>query len=330
LTVGAGHSFQSACTDGSGYGYFSTKNIFPDPSTIFKISLADLRIVATLLFSDEQNNIPVLFTDDAGFGYGVTYGRIQRPSEVVKFDLRTMITVGIATLSLSDGPVISGFVDDAGFAYLGTDTTPASVVKVSLANLSKVDAVTSSNGRGKFWTSFQREGFGYFGTYRASADIVKVPLGKSFAASSSAAATLSNTNYDSQVLDAQRAHTLLLTVTKIEGEVANSLTDTTPHVSTFGVQPCHHSPECWRYNLGGMHIKSTTTRPLMSFALFGTLGGFAGSLMGVLAVVNGMAQKILPATETKSSEDGSSPEEGKDVAGRQGTSFSSITESNQA
>jgi len=330
LTVGAGHSFQSACTDGSGYGYFATQSTFPDPSTIFKISLADMRIVATLLFSDEQNNIPVLFTDGAGFGYGVTYGRILRPSEVVKFDLRTMITVGIATLSLGDGPVISGFVDDAGFAYLGTDTTPASVVKVSLANLSKVDVVTSSDGQGKFWTGFQREGFGYFGTYRASADIVKVPLGKSFAASSSAAATLSNTKYDSQVLDAQRAHTLLLTVNEKEGEVANSLTDTTPHVSTFGVQPCHHSPECWRYNLAGMHIKSTTTRPLMSFALFGTLGGFAGSLMAVLGVVNGMAQKILPATETKSSEEGSSPEEGKDGADRQGTSFSSITESNQA
>jgi hypothetical protein len=325
LTIGAGHSFQSACTDGSGYGYFSTKTTFPDPSTIFKISLTAMRSVATLLFADGQNNIPVLFTDGAGFGYGVTYGRIQRPSEVVKFDLRTMITMGVATLSLSDGPVISGFVGNAGFAYLGTDTTPASVVKVSLANLSKVDAVSSSDGWGKFWTGFQHEGFGYFGTYRASADIVKVPLGNSFAApSSAAAATLTNTNYDSQVLDAQRAHTLLLTVTDIKGEVTHSLTDTTPHVSTFDVQPCHHSPECWRYNLAEMHIKSTTTCPLMSLALFGTLGGFAGSLMGILAHVNKLAQKVLPATETNSPEEGSSPEDGK------GTSFSSITESNQA
>merc|ERR1712032_1751025 len=268
-----------------------------------KISLANMSVVSDLTLASNENGGGVIFTDGQGLGYVATYGgRGEYPSVIVKFALSNMRRMASLDVPVSDGPVRSGFPDGTGFAYFGTDSTPARVVQIDLADMRKVGAITLRKSENKFNTGFYSSGFGYFGTYQASGYIVRVALGDLFNRSvTGIVGTLSETDYLSPIFDEEHAHSLLsATTTDLGGKEGHQLTDTISNTFTFERQTCNHSIGCWRYNLADMTIQKTASRPLLNFALLGTIGGFAGSAMSAFLFVNSQIQKRVDGVAMRS------------------------------
>ena len=75
--------------------------------------------------------------------------------------------------------IVSAVIDPTkGFAYFGTNTTPGTIVKVSLPDFKRVDVLTLTAGEDKLTSAVidTGKGFAYFGTNTSPGRVVKVRL----------------------------------------------------------------------------------------------------------------------------------------------------------
>jgi uncharacterized repeat protein (TIGR01451 family) len=87
--------------------------------------------------------------------------------------------VGALALNAGEDKLYTAVIDPAGgFAYFGTDNSPGIVVKVRLADFTRVGALTLNTGENKLWSAVidPAGGFAYFGTYTSPGRVVKVRL----------------------------------------------------------------------------------------------------------------------------------------------------------
>jgi hypothetical protein len=91
--------------------------------------------------------------------------------------------VGAVTLDPGEDVLVSAVIDpDGTHAYfgtntaLGTNTTPGQVVKVNLATMQRVGAVTLEPGEDRLWSAVSDGTHAYFGTYTEPGRVVKVNL----------------------------------------------------------------------------------------------------------------------------------------------------------
>jgi hypothetical protein len=82
----------------------------------------------------------------------------------------------LAVASLAPSFFSSSVVTDGQFAYIGTSTSPAEVVKVDLATMTRVGAVTLETGENFLYSAVTDGTYGYFGTDTSPGRVVKVDL----------------------------------------------------------------------------------------------------------------------------------------------------------
>ncbi len=84
---------------------------------------------------------------------------------------------GILTLNYDESAITSVVIDTTnGFGYFGTGTSPGIIIKVRLADNSRVGALTLASGENNLTTAVMDGQYAYFGTYTTSAKVVKVDL----------------------------------------------------------------------------------------------------------------------------------------------------------
>ncbi len=76
--------------------------------------------------------------------------------------------------------ISSAVIDqDSGFAYLGTSTSPASIIKIRLSDFTRVDTITLQDGEDDLTSAVidpRGEGYAYFGTDTQPGIVVKIRL----------------------------------------------------------------------------------------------------------------------------------------------------------
>ncbi len=104
----------------------------------------------------------------------------SNPATVAKVDLATFTCDGSLTLDSGDAQIQSGVIDPAGaFAYFGTETFPGKIVKVDLANMTRVGSIAPGGG----FSSGVIDATGAFAYFGGGTSVAKIDL-SSFSTSS--------------------------------------------------------------------------------------------------------------------------------------------------
>jgi predicted RNA-binding protein with TRAM domain len=132
-------------------------------------------------FTDNGNGTATLSGTPASGNVGIYPLTITAHNGVATdFNQIFILTVYDALAFPSGGDGLSSAVIDqpGGFAYFGTDTTPGTIVKVRLSDLTQVGTLTLSTGEDSLTSAVidPDGGFAYFGTDTSPGTIVKVRL----------------------------------------------------------------------------------------------------------------------------------------------------------
>lgn len=160
-------NLNTAITDGT-YGYFGTS--FTSPGKVVRVRLSDMaRMDAVSLEAGEVDLRSSVIA--GGFGY---FGTLTTPSQVVKVNLGTMARVEALELAGEGESYLYSAVTDGTHGYFGTYT--GRVVKVDLANMTKVSTVDLDGPINPLQTAVTAGGFGYFGTLTTPGRVLKLDL----------------------------------------------------------------------------------------------------------------------------------------------------------
>ena len=150
-----------------------------DPGVILRVRLPDLTLRGNVTLNPGEGSLNSALIDPAeGFAYFATQTTTTPTenvisSEIIKINLGSFKRASTLTLApyeallfLSAGSVIDTEATGGSFAYFSTYTSPASVIKVKLSNMSRAGTLTLQQGQEFFDSSVidTQAGFVYFGT----------------------------------------------------------------------------------------------------------------------------------------------------------------------
>ena len=168
-----------------GFAYFCAGTNFPGIwGSLVKIDLATFNRVGSAQMSGVITPNSAVIDPAAGYAYVGTGDSF--PGEIIRVQLSTLNETGSLTLNANEDQLYAATIDPgAGYAYFATnwgafsvDNPPGKVIKVRLADLSRVGTVTFYPGDQGISTAVidPAAGFAYYGTNGNPGRIVKVRL----------------------------------------------------------------------------------------------------------------------------------------------------------
>ncbi len=138
----------AAFDPGAGFAYFGT---YTSPGVVVKVRLSDFTRIGALTLADGENLLASTAIDPAA-GFAL-FGTDTVPGRVVKVRLSDFTRVAALTLDAGESGLDAAVIDPfRGFAYFATAPpgkglgAPSAVVKVRTSDLTRVGALTMSNG----------------------------------------------------------------------------------------------------------------------------------------------------------------------------------------
>ncbi len=175
--MGGENRLFSAVSDGT-HAYFGTDT---DPGRVVKVDRATMTRVGAVTLEAGEDRLFSAVSD----GTHVYFGTLTSPGRVVKVQMSGATCAqgvdcgGMArvdAVTLAGERFLSSVVSDGAHAYFGTNTSPGRVVKVNLATLARVDAVTLEAGENGLVSVVSDGTYAYFGTDTDPGQVVKVNL----------------------------------------------------------------------------------------------------------------------------------------------------------
>ncbi len=161
LTLGSGSSNyvvnqEAKEIEGVLYGAIDEKNGFvyyvPDPDVreinLLKVSIPDNQIVSYIKLNKDEYDMRSIVVDSKN-GFLYLGDSASTTGFILKIDTKTMKRVGILTLNSGENNLDSAAIDeDDGFAYFVTQTSTTKVVKINLADFTRVGSIDLNVGEG--------------------------------------------------------------------------------------------------------------------------------------------------------------------------------------
>lgn len=169
----------AAVTDGT-HGYFCVEGTFV--GTVVKVDLSTMTRVGSLVMDNNEQAFISAVTDGTN-GY---FGTRDDPGQVVKIHLPSMTKVDTLTLDAGES-LLGAATTDGTHAYFGTQKDrsftsslqgprPGRVIKVNMANMTRVGALTLNSGEDTSFVGVSNGSDGYFSVNTSPGRVVKIDL----------------------------------------------------------------------------------------------------------------------------------------------------------